>query len=385
MGNLPTHPLFDHFFKESSFRLVSRPYDSRWSYIGAVKGFQSGFNPFLNEIYFNEISNLAFWLRGSEAPDSTGTRAKLLHEVLFLVHDYLHIWAMRLIDHFCKTRLGRGIRDRNHRELELFMILTEAVATVGLDYWVLSKTPTGRSFGLDRDIEFLTINLFPDQIEEIQKIDPQFNIHRESLYGEIVQFYLSGQLQGFTIDEVKASKALEKYVVHEISYGELQRAYARMFVQYAFEGAAPKEHDTSPMSLGEPWHQDLVEFIGRTLWTLINIGESPELNPVDIIFPRLRPEQISHPNPRLISAEKHFTLSSEEWLREEDGFTQVFLSNINLSSFSLEDQGRILEAVKKESYIPEVHGFYKKLKSYTSTQRLKQDHGSLPDFLFSIP
>ncbi len=385
MGNLPPLPLFEHFFKEAQYSLVSRPFDSRWHYIGAIKGFQSGFNPFLSSIFYNEISELSFWLKGSELPTRQSQRKRLLNEILFLLHDYLHMWSMRLIDQFCRLNFGDGILGRSNRDLELFMILTEAVATVGLDYWVLSQADTGSPFGLDRGVQFLTINLHSEQVEAIRKINPGFSIHRESLYTEIAHFYTSGIMLGFGIDDVKKCKELESYIVHELSYGELQRAYARMFVQYAFEGISRDETDTSPIELCSAWHHDLIGYIGRHLWNFVHNGTSPDLQPLINVFPPLRMEQRSRPNPRLVVAEKFLDLSSEELLDLSPSGIHLFLSNIDIGSFSTSDQDLILNEVKSKEYAPDLSGFFKKLESYGSVRRLAQNHQKLPDFIFSIP
>jgi hypothetical protein len=117
---------------------VLRPVDARWNYSGAIPKNLTGFNPLTFRVYLPEISFIAAYL-GKGKCDEPLRPAWLDYELLYAVHDYIHVRVMEEAAAFFPSHLldpdHRGAR----RLLLYCLCLSEVAATVGLDYWYLSR------------------------------------------------------------------------------------------------------------------------------------------------------------------------------------------------------------------------------------------------------
>ena len=83
---------------------------------------------------------------------------RLMYELLFAAHDYLHAWSLQEIVALVPN-LGVGtttIDGANLEDLVFVQLVTEVAATVGLDYWYLSCVDLTEMFDLGFMIQSLT-------------------------------------------------------------------------------------------------------------------------------------------------------------------------------------------------------------------------------------
>lgn len=385
---LPDCPLFNAFKKAKDFEILQRPFDARWKYSGIVPRFQHGFNPFGGKGYYSQKSELAFWLESGEMPPSETLRRVIANETLMLVHDYLHYWAVQETAAFFTRELGRELASANLQVMDLVLILSEAVATVGLDYWVLTPMAFGRTYGLSQDCHQVTINLTPEQIAEIRTVKPDFNVFEESFFTEIAEFYFSGEMTGFDLEDMNRSEALRSYVVHEITYGETQRAYARIFTSQIWNGTSEKLLDYSPMTLSESWQVDLMGYLGRRLWKWVRGEEAPVGQRKVIDLPQFKPllRNREKTSARLICAEKFHDLSSSEFIYEYDDAVDVYLSNLDITSLDPSDIEKLLARHLGGGVEYSLEWMRKELPSFARARHLKAPCDVVyDDFIFCLP
>lgn len=267
-------PLVSQLMRDDSVKVEARGVDSRWSYAKVIGRSVSGFNPFQSVIFTGRNSSLANWLekpRGSARKLNFDDR--LVDEVLFAAHDYLHIWSYRWIARLW-PELGFGeaeIGPENFEDMVFCHLLSEAVATVGLDYWYLSCVDLGDVVPIGSAKRGLTISYREDHAEEYRLFSNGFDVQRESFFQLIARFYCSGQFPGFSAEDMQLSPVLRGWLMHELRYGKLQREYCREWFAYMSGGRiglSPKQL-SRPVAHDSPKHEHLLREIGALLWAKV--------------------------------------------------------------------------------------------------------------------
>src|SRR5262245_44518388 len=86
-------PLVRQLPSDSTVTIQVRPVDARWRDRGRLPRLSAGFNPFLGTIFVSKHSGLEAWLREPNASARRFNREDwMLGDLLFAVHDYLHVW-----------------------------------------------------------------------------------------------------------------------------------------------------------------------------------------------------------------------------------------------------------------------------------------------------
>jgi hypothetical protein len=271
-------PLVAQLFGDDSVSIQVRGVDARWSYADVVERRIDGFNPFHESIYTGRHSHMADWLphRGGSAR-SFNHQDRLVSEVLFAVHDYLHIWAYRWIAHLWKD-LGFGVREidsGNFEDMVFCHLLSEAAATVGLDYWYLSCIDLNDVVPIGSARKGLTISYRESQRSEYRRFDGAFNAQDPSFFGLIASFYCSGNFPGFSASDMLCSPVLRQWLLHELEYGRLQRRYCREWFAYLSNGRVRITGAAldKPVAHDSPRHQKLIRELGELLWTKVKHPE----------------------------------------------------------------------------------------------------------------
>jgi hypothetical protein len=134
-------PLVRQMLGDGTVALRPRAVDSRWRDRGRMMRVAPGFNPFVGAVFIPRSGGLEQWLA---APQRSARRFnaddRMFYDLLFAVHDYLHVWSTRLIQCLA-PELGFGtapVTRDNFDDYVFCQMLSEAAATVGLDYWYLS-------------------------------------------------------------------------------------------------------------------------------------------------------------------------------------------------------------------------------------------------------
>lgn len=271
-------PLLAQLLDDPAFKIVHRGIDSRWKYEEMIETRVDGFNPFRGAAYLGTHSHLEHWLphrRGSARPFNQGD--ELISEVLSVIHDYLHVWTYQWIDQL-RPELGFGYRSimpRNFEDMVFCHILSEAVATVGLDYWYLSSVNLREEVPIGTLQTGLTVSYREAWEDEYRRFNPELNIQDPSFLGALTKFYCDGAFVGFDVDDLCASPALESWITHELRYGQLQRRYCREWFGYLSHGTVRLKESRldAPISYGDAWKKRLVAAIAERLWAKVKHGD----------------------------------------------------------------------------------------------------------------
>jgi hypothetical protein len=255
----------------------ARAVDRRWTYERAIPISVVGFNPYTDAVYYASRSAFARWLRdpaGSARDHNEGDF--LVHEVFFAVHDYLHVWTAQLLRELApEHRLGRGpLAERDLESLAFLHLVTEAAATVGLDYWYLSTFDVNDVVPIGTTHNLLATQYCERDIEEYRHANPSFTVQTPAFFTELARFYCTGELRGFDVNDLRRSPKTFRWLRHELSYGVTQRRYIRMWLRYLAMGevAPPDPGDGRAVAVSEPWQERVFAAVGEALWRKVNEG-----------------------------------------------------------------------------------------------------------------
>jgi hypothetical protein len=271
-------PLLAQVFDDPCFAIIRRGVDSRWKYQEVIESRVDGFNPLYGAVFVGTHSRVDRWIahrHESARPFNEGD--ELVPEALFCVHDYLHAWAYQWIDRL-QPGLGFGrspITRRNFEDMVFCHILSEAVATVGLDYWYLATVDLNRVVPIGTVQRGLTASYREELIEEYRRFNPTLNVQHPSFLGQLTRFYCDGVFRGFDIRDLQHSPAIQAWLTHELTYGRLQRRYCREWFAYL----SAEDIQLSPEQLDGAiddtagWKKPLVAALGEQLWSKVKRNE----------------------------------------------------------------------------------------------------------------
>jgi hypothetical protein len=251
--------------------LIGRRVDCFWHYEEVVPLKLVGFNPYLSAIYYGTESFFAEWLQEpTKSARPLNENDHLVPEVLFAVHDYLHCWALGAITALA-PRLGLGtapITRRNAEHLVLGHILSEAVATLGLDYWYLACTDLNAVCPIGTCVRGLTSSYDERFLEEYRRFDPSLDVQRPGFFDEFARFYCTGELAGFDARSVQRSAALLKWLSRQVIYATKEREFIRLWLSHL--SSQDLGYDAArlqaPIACDAPWQRRLISELGALLW-----------------------------------------------------------------------------------------------------------------------
>ena len=136
-------PLIRYLYSNDLIPIEERPIDANWQYSGAIAKKLSGFDPLSGHVFIPSSCLLKHFLSANAdySPFSRISNAKawLEYEVLYAIHDYFHAWVMQQA-YSCFRRELSDYTDPDSRRLMLGCLsVSEVAATVGLDYWYVSR------------------------------------------------------------------------------------------------------------------------------------------------------------------------------------------------------------------------------------------------------
>jgi hypothetical protein len=296
-------PLVARAFSDPRIVPTPRAIDRSWAYEEVIERSLVGFNPFGGRMFYGAKSRTATWLaHATQSARDFNPRDQLLREVLFSVHDYLHAWTYGLIRALApKHGLGEApIRAENLETFVFLHLVTEAAATVGLDYWYLATVELAQVCPIGAALQCLTVPYHESRLPEYRRARPDLVVQDPAFFDELATFYCTGVLVGFDVRDVSRSPLIDKWVRHELLYGETQREYTRSWL--ALLGGVPvAEADLQrPVAADAPWQRGLIRDVGHALWNLVTHGRDAEI----AVLP---PEHAWHtapgqpPDPRFIN------------------------------------------------------------------------------------
>jgi hypothetical protein len=251
------------------YPLFPRGVDHHWYYQKATPSTMSGFQPFSGKIYYGKNSYFAQW---QKAPEKSArlwnVNDNLVKEVMFAVHDSLHLWAVGAIQKL-RPELGFGTKPidrKNFEDLVFCHLLTEAVAVCGLDYWYLSTVNLNSICAIGTNFQNLTVNYREEDLPEFRRFHPQFRVQSPQFLWQLTQFYCSGIFPGFSVEDLKQSPKLLTWLSHELRYGQNQRRYARDWFAFLSRDPHIENRGEEAVSTEEGWKAQLTKEVGKLLW-----------------------------------------------------------------------------------------------------------------------
>ncbi len=274
-------PLLGQLLEDPNAQLVARPVDANWAYHANESKPPAGWNPFRGEVYFAANSAFAEWMNcNQETCDLRilNENDKLLEEAMFAVHDYLHAWACAAIRQLRPSlEFGTGpITDQNFEDHVFAMLVGEAVATVGLDYWYLCCERIDDLLDIGTRFSSLTNKYAERNVGEFLRFNPDFEVQSPDFFGVIARFYCTGRFPGFSREDVQRSPLLMGWLEHELSYGVSQRRYSRAWMrhlQQAPTSLVERTTDGAAVECDQPWQRRLVAELGEMLWAKVKRGD----------------------------------------------------------------------------------------------------------------
>lgn len=291
-------PLLPDLIAERGLRFVRRATDPRWGELARVEA-AGGFQPFQQVLIVPARSPLALWSeRAEDGKDARDFNEddRLVRQVLFLLHDYLHAWAYARIRE-CLPRgaafLRRPIDEREIEDHVFCHLLSEAVATVGLDFWNLSEIEIERVVGMGTETRGLATRYRMEELGEHQRHFSRgiFDPGSRRFFDDLATFYCTGEFLGFGARDLARSPKLARWLTHELRYGESQRIYTRLWFSYLATGRRPSAEDAErPVRCRAAWQRALVRDVGDALFDFVREGR-PRPIPRHEYEPRRRPIQ----------------------------------------------------------------------------------------------
>lgn len=278
-------PLVRQAFGDQGFRFVARSVDAHWSYERAIPVALGGFNPFESAFYYSQSSRFAAWLANPYGSARDFNENDLLvREVLFMVHDYLHAWAYSVIEELHpEYQVFHGaITARTLEDYVFYHLVTEAVATVGLDYWFLCHRDLDELCPIGSSIRTLTVDYHDAQLPEYRRFFPELEVQEPGFFGTLATFYCTGEFPGFDVSDLRRSPRLLRWLRHELSYGETQRKLARGWLAYlAAEPITLSEAElVAPIEIDTEARSQLVDEVGRRLWAKVKDADGSNIQPL---------------------------------------------------------------------------------------------------------
>jgi hypothetical protein len=283
-SQLASLPLLRSTFADRSTKIVCRAVDSRWHEERLTPLSVGGFNPSTRSVFISQESVLNSWMKNGMVNDRKYNDGDhLVRNALFLIHDALHVWGYRAINYLC-PEMGFGsakITEKNFEDFVFLHLMTEAVATVGLDYWYLSTFKLSKKFDLGSSLNHLTVSYSEEDINEYRHFNRNFVVQDPGFFMELCTFYITGEFIGFDSNTITLSPIAKWWLSHELQYGERQRKYTVAW----FNHLSNKLHSESLEHLVftpgriKPWWKKLMSQMGQLLWKKIKENDDQIRNP----------------------------------------------------------------------------------------------------------
>lgn len=263
-------PLVRSMVTDPEVRFARRAVDTGWREAGIVRHDVTGFEPLGPAVYVAGRSRFATWRQDPAASARPhNERDLLLREVLRVAHDYLHTWATRLLQALAPERfvVGRPSIDDVER-LTFLHLVTETVATVGLDYWYLCTlrladvVPIGSTMAGGWSVAYHEAHR-----DEYRRFVPDLEVQSPAFFARWFRFYCTGGIDGAEPRGLVESPLLLRWLEHELRYASVQRKNARRWFRFLATGeVSARVSDARPMRVDEPWMGAIVRDVGLALW-----------------------------------------------------------------------------------------------------------------------
>jgi len=264
-------PLVKQMLNDPATKMVPRAIDQDWHCEKKIPISVVGFNPLQSSVFYGTKSRLSEWIKNpKESARRLNDGDQLVLGLLLAVHDYLHCWAYLAINEMApKLRFGtKKLTSSNIEDFVFCHLLSEAVATVGLDYWYLSNSDLNEVCDVGTNCRHLAVHYDERDLPEYQKFNSKLKVMEPAFFKSICSFYCTGNLPGFNFKSLCLSAKTRKWLQHEIDYGAVQRKNTRLWLSFLAGGQfeySPLKL-TAPLKIDLPWKKKLIAEMQELLW-----------------------------------------------------------------------------------------------------------------------
>ncbi|WP_155295320.1 hypothetical protein [Chromobacterium violaceum] len=317
--------MINEMIKDKSVSWIKRRADTNWWFNRSIGLFDStvpllGFCPFSYSITTPSEGIISKWLEDPDMPIRSINRNDCaIKYILFMCHDYIHAWATSWLANNALNQLA-CCESKTDQDLEIaafLHILTEACATIGLDYWYLSTLQLNSVVDIGSNQKTLTTSYHENEINEYRRYERDLIVQSPVFFERLSIFYCTGEWVGLSLKDLNDSPILASWIEHELRYGKKQRKYIREYLSYA-NGIEVTHSLDSPIPCHHNWQRDLINNMAYALWDFVKNGNN-QSRPLDIPFWKWKKPPLENFDPR------YSNLSS---LDEDEEFT-VLSSLIN--------------------------------------------------------
>ncbi len=267
-------PLVRAAFSHPALRPTPRGIDLRWHYHGVVERPLTGFVPLRQAVFYGRHSRTADWLLAPQRSSrDLNAGDHLASEVLFCVHDHLHAWALGVIRESAPAlTVSPKPKAGDLEDLAFVHLVTEAAATVGLDYWYLSELEPHEVCDIGMTRVPLTTPYHERYLAEYRRFRKDLVVQDPAFFAEMAKFYCDGRFVGFTAKSIGRSPRLARWLTHEIRYGQRQREYARQWL--SFMTGKPIDFAELGVAVGwdAAWKKAVIHDVAEKLWAYVKTG-----------------------------------------------------------------------------------------------------------------
>ena len=285
---IANYPIVDSMFHGPGIEFRKRNIDMRWYYNNDIPLCVSGFNPFTGNIFYGRNSFLAELIAESDAY-VTGTDW-YLYEAFFAAHDYVHTWCIReLTRHLNTSSRSRVLGDPTcFRDVRYILLVSEAAATIAIDYWLLCQRPIAEVLSLDGSFRTLTTP-YRALVNESSG-DARFSrkIRSRAFFYDLARAYCTNDIGYLTlyVDDSDAN-APAWFATEETQAAKQQRLVADWLNYLSNDTSGGSDLTLTQSEFAK--YADLTELIGELLWGSC-FGSTPikgtfEFEPL-FLFPR---------------------------------------------------------------------------------------------------
>jgi hypothetical protein len=285
-ASLLSIPLVAHLFQQRRVKLVPRPIDAGWLYAGVLPLVPAGFDPFGGTIYLPARSRMLDWQKGSVRSLRHLNRGDwLLYEAFSAVHDYLHVWAVaELTAELFGDRGGIvEVTPAILRDVEFIYLVSEAVATVGVDFWYLSRIDIDAVCRLGSNFRGLASSYREGDLSRYRALAPDFRVQQPAFLTWMVTGYCALAFEQFSLEDLRRDTRLRGWLGHELRMARKQLALIRDWLSHLTGWPQSK---TARVEFRSTRRREAVARVAEKLWCISNGTQTPVLRRASLSLPR---------------------------------------------------------------------------------------------------
>jgi len=270
-------PLVKYVFEQSTIKLVMRPIDMTWHYKGVVPISVSGFNPLGNKIFFGKNSYVDKFLNFGNLTVEKDEIDWYLYEIFFVVHDYVHIWAVtNLLVLFPECLEPDALR--NHEvinNISYILLMSEVAATIAVDFWMLSSVDVSKKLQLETKFRCLTTSFKISDLANAKILNPQFEVKSLQFFQWLAIAYFESVFEGFDCFD---ADNLEKYAPWLMKEKKISIVQRQLIVKWLSYLGDLEEGNTQQVVIGMNNHRKIsaMEEIASKLWAVFGRSSPPK-------------------------------------------------------------------------------------------------------------